>query len=383
MNQANAPRSFFKRLFGGLLSLGISLGIALLAGEGISRWLLKEKMILFPMNQEAVTYGDFTIRRLRANTEFVNTSMDGSWRFRINRNGLRESQDYAYAKPADTVRVLAIGDSHTQGIEVRQEQTYSKVLERYLNANTPDGKRYEVINAGISSFGTQEELVYLENEGVRYEPDIVVLGFFANDPVDDTAAALFRLENGELVVNRKEYVPGSKLAYQLNSYSLFRWLSQHSYFYSFTIKSLQSIVRQRKPENDPGVNLAISEKPATDEQSGMTAKLIERMHRFCKDNGAKLIILDIADITTPQLKNEELYSRDFRSSVPEELSEVMRKNSDYFIGAEALLGDLRNVASLHAPHGQRHISETTHLFYGIQLGNIILDWENATAVAKK
>src|SRR5438874_1371459 len=103
--------------------------------------------------------------------------------------------------PTGTLRVLSLGDSHTQGYEVRQEATFSAVLERYLRSH---GVRAEVLNAGVSGYSTAEELAFLENEGYRYQPDVVVVAFYANDFEDNLKADLFGLDKGRLVEHKHE-----------------------------------------------------------------------------------------------------------------------------------------------------------------------------------
>jgi lysophospholipase L1-like esterase len=100
-------------------------------------------------------------------------------------------------KPSGVFRVIALGDSTTEGFEVAQNDTYTAVLERYLKKY---GVNAEVFNAGISGFGTAEELLYLENEGIKYNPDAVVLGFFGNDFDDKARSDLFRIQDGELFI---------------------------------------------------------------------------------------------------------------------------------------------------------------------------------------
>ena len=70
-----------------------------------------------------------------------------------------------------------------------------------------NGINAEVFNAGISGFSTAEELLFLENEGIKYKPDFVVLAFFANDYGDNYSRKIFTLsESGELILNKKEYI---------------------------------------------------------------------------------------------------------------------------------------------------------------------------------
>jgi len=50
----------------------------------------------------------------------------------------------------------------------------SAIIERYFAVRK---KCVEAINTGVSGFGTAEELVLLENEGVKFHPDFVYLVF--------------------------------------------------------------------------------------------------------------------------------------------------------------------------------------------------------------
>jgi hypothetical protein len=96
--------------------------------------------------------------------------VDGAWKFVTNSRGFRRHAGVHVCQAANTLRVLSLGDSHTQGYEVHQDLTFSAVLERYLKYHKINA---EAINTGVSGFSTAEELVLLENEGVKYSPDVV------------------------------------------------------------------------------------------------------------------------------------------------------------------------------------------------------------------
>jgi lysophospholipase L1-like esterase len=91
----------------------------------------------------------------------------------INSRGLRD-KEFAVPKPAGTYRILNVGDSIAFGWEVNLEDSYGKQLERSLNSHG-DGRRYEVINAGIPTWNLEAERNYLLQEGLSYEPDLVIL----------------------------------------------------------------------------------------------------------------------------------------------------------------------------------------------------------------
>ena len=97
----------------------------------------------------------------------------------INSNGLRD-YEIPFEKPTGIRRILFLGDSMTAGMQVPLESTFVKILEQDLNTlSSPD---WQTINAGINAFGTDNELIFYQLEGMNYEPDIVVLGvYLAND----------------------------------------------------------------------------------------------------------------------------------------------------------------------------------------------------------
>ena len=114
-----------------------------------------------------------------------------------NSKGIRGSQDFAYEKPAGVMRVVVLGDSFTFGEEVGDDETYSHHLQTLL-PNT------QVLNLGIHGYGHDQMLLYLKEEGLKYHPDIVILGFMPDDmernvlSFRDYAKPHFALREGRL-----------------------------------------------------------------------------------------------------------------------------------------------------------------------------------------
>lgn len=98
---------------------------------------------------------------------------------KINSKGLRDFE-YSYLKPANIYRVLVLGDSITFGWGVPFEYTYPKYLEKMLNTGDTNVK-FQVINTGVGNYNTQSEVEFLKKEGLKYNPDMIVLGYFVND----------------------------------------------------------------------------------------------------------------------------------------------------------------------------------------------------------
>lgn len=113
---------------------------------------------------------------------------------------------FPYEKPDDAYRILVMGDSFAEGYTVEFRDLFSEIMSEKLNRN-PD-KDIEVINVGTGGYGTDQELLFFEDEGSKYQPDLTVLLFFINDltfnirdnytPKGRGQKPLFELKDGEL-----------------------------------------------------------------------------------------------------------------------------------------------------------------------------------------
>jgi lysophospholipase L1-like esterase len=100
----------------------------------------------------------------------------------INSLGLRD-YEHTYAKPPGTFRILILGDSFTEGMQVDLAQTFPPQLQTCLAGRV--SRPVEVINAGNSSYGPGEELLFFTHEGVKYQPDLVVTAIFPGNDLKD------------------------------------------------------------------------------------------------------------------------------------------------------------------------------------------------------
>ena len=93
---------------------------------------------------------------------------------RINSLGTR-GPEFQIEKPADTIRILSLGDSRTFGWGLSDEETYSRRLQSLLQEYVGKDKRVEVINAGVNAWSYPQMWVYFRDTGLKFKPDIVVL----------------------------------------------------------------------------------------------------------------------------------------------------------------------------------------------------------------
>lgn len=346
-----------KNLIFGLIMLLFVAMFCYIAGEAAVYIAFREQIPCFPRFVTGVDYNGWQIRRNVPNSEYQHKSYDGKWQFRVNAQGYRADREFNYKKKPDVLRVMTIGDSYTMGFEVLQNETYASVIEKTLSEM---GVETEVINAGVSGFSNAEQLVYFEQEGAKYKPDVLVLGFYLNDFNDNLRADLFRFENGELQENRKTYQPAIKQRDFLNSFWIYRWLSQHSYLHNFLnfratafFKRLK--LREKKASEDRTIDAGTG--TASETQKQLAYAILKRIYEIARANGTYFIILDI---TKPSVERASLgvdaarlgFCDQYYNSLPDMIA---LKESQY----------------IHRPHGSRHWTEHAHRLAGERMADII------------
>lgn len=165
-----------------LLLVGLALGLTLT--EGVLRatgWVKLEA----PKAEPTPLFG---WRHIPNSAWWFDVS-GGRVPIRINSKGLRD-REFDYEKPPRVFRILVLGDSMIEGSQVAAEKTFPKQLERQLNEGNPI-TTFEVINTGMGGYGTDNEVLFYQYEGAKYQPDLVLLAFsMANDVYDNSHRVL-------------------------------------------------------------------------------------------------------------------------------------------------------------------------------------------------
>jgi hypothetical protein len=107
----------------------------------------------------------------------------------VNGKGLR-GPELDYPRPEGVLRVLYLGDSVTFGYCIADPlETYPYLAGPLLETSL--GRPVETINAGIGGYSPWQEFLYLEREGIRYHPNLVLVGFVLNDLTEKIQLARF------------------------------------------------------------------------------------------------------------------------------------------------------------------------------------------------
>jgi len=165
-----------KRLVSSCLLLAFGFGLGLLSSEILVR-------ALFPVS-DFFWQWDPVIGMKLVPGKHGRSVKQGVYDVRVDVNsaGFRD-REHAIKKPSGVYRVVLLGDSQVEALQVPFEQTITSVLEDRLEKERIPS---EVINFGVSGAGTAREYLALREYGLKYKPDLVLLFFVGNDFGDNT-----------------------------------------------------------------------------------------------------------------------------------------------------------------------------------------------------
>jgi hypothetical protein len=181
-------------------------------------------------------------------------------------------------------RMLVLGDSFGVGFGVEHHERFSEILE---NAH-PD---WEIINASVSGYSTDQQFLFLKKRGIAFKPDVVLLLFFKNDFVGNVLAEnywhfkpFYVIERGQLKLQNVP-VPNQtsmqrlRLFFNYNS-CLIRKI------YPGVVRRLRRLV-SRKTGNS-GKDSGVVQR-----MGDVTNHLITAMKELCQRNDSIFILVSI------------------------------------------------------------------------------------------
>ncbi len=122
------------------------------------------------------------------NTTVYLTKFDQKVRF--NSFGMRD-REHTIEKAAGTFRILLLGDSFMEALQVSFEESFPHLLEERLQEALH--QPVEVINAAVSGWGTDAQLTYLEGYGYKFQPDLILVAMTIHNDVLDNMAEQFHI----------------------------------------------------------------------------------------------------------------------------------------------------------------------------------------------
>jgi lysophospholipase L1-like esterase len=142
--------------------------------------------IAFELVLRLFGYGNYTIYRADEKLLWVpvpgrTVTVDNHLPITINHQGLRYASELTI-KPKGEFRVMAFGDSATQGWGVDDNSTYAAFLGEKLNESSCPGEHFLSVSAGVNAYPNAlvgEKLKEVE-EDPTFQPDVVIRAYSFN-----------------------------------------------------------------------------------------------------------------------------------------------------------------------------------------------------------
>jgi len=187
---------------GAAIAVVVSLGASLAVAEVALRWLRPMPLGFSQLSPDGLQLHVRDHEGVYQREEFAVS-------VRTNELGFR-GPAFAVPKPPDRFRVLAVGDSFTEGLQVEEADTVSEQLAGRLAGGA---QKVEVLNLGVSGYGTADVIAMLRTFGPRLEPDRVALFFcLGNDVRNNVQSELCRMGEAGVECRQPERPSARRLA---------------------------------------------------------------------------------------------------------------------------------------------------------------------------
>lgn len=266
-----------------LLSIATSVvfGLALVAIECSLRLARPEYLYRLHAEESSNVYSETYGWKLRAGFR----GLDFGRMATVNAHGYR-GQEHEYQKPRDARRVVVLGDSIAYGAGVDDDQTFSALLEK----RPP----FEVLNLAVGGYGTDQELIRLEREGLRYQPDVVILSFCLFSDFTDNALSgalfdarqpkpYFSSDDSGALTRHDEHLTLS------TPRKVAQWLADYSHLYN----RLRGWLGLKHAAREPGVWADRKAAVETNLQAAaeLSFRLIRKMNDVAHERGARFLVI--------------------------------------------------------------------------------------------
>lgn len=222
----------------------------------------------------------------------------------------RRDVEHELTKSAGTKRIVVLGDSATEGLQVPLGNTYCRVLEDMLNSKRSN--HFEVLNFGCSSYSTGQQVLQFEQQSVKYQPDVTVLLYVSGAALQNVynpykrvaeARPYFYIDDAGKLKEDDSILQEQATAMQPNT--VLNFLRKNSRIYGVLSQTNLSLsIHEKLYHKIRGwfVSLMSKVQPARNtnvqrllyppqEVWPVTSQLVTRLNNACKANGSKLVIM--------------------------------------------------------------------------------------------
>jgi lysophospholipase L1-like esterase len=265
----------------------------------------------------------------------------GGVRVKINSKGLI-GPEVDYAKPPDVKRILYLGDSVAFGFRLDSYRlSFPFLTENILERDL--GCEIETVNTAVGGYSPGQEYLLFSTEGIKYEPDLVVVCFVLNDVLAEFGLARFgkRGEGYQLAHTASGAL--EKLLSRSSIYWLARRIGARIRFGSDIQKGAQ-----QQEELDVADVIYYPGRPYVREGWDMTFENLGRIFEYARERDIPVILAvfpfyiqfyDVANRLGPQktvcafARTEGVPAIDLLPLLLERMEETGGRPKDYFFDA--------------------------------------------------
>jgi hypothetical protein len=314
-----------------IFTLFISLALALVLGELFIRWyhpfndFSDISIGAFPDMYDP-SFGFKGIPHLKQQLILPDFSIS------IDNNSLGyRDKDWGKKLP-DRKRIIILGDSFAWGWGVEKNQSFDRILAKDLSG-------YETLNMANPGYSTDQEFLVLQEIGIKFNPDIVIVEFHKTDIIDGNGSAsqlsrqakpYFEVDGDQLLL-RNQPVPYNEL-YWKNKQAWSQWYGKfqfesklhrmpgmdgftestcrqpflkHIHLFNFINYYIHSGLKEQETrynriQQEENKDIAIYSK-----EIEVTIMIFSKMFDFCRENNARLLVLFVPsrfdDVLIPRL----------------------------------------------------------------------------------
>lgn len=216
-------------------------------------------------------------------------------RYSTNSAGFRGKEEFNITK--NKTRILILGDSFTWGENVFDYETYPDYLDQSFRGEK------DVINMGVHGYGPDQMYIRFLQEGIQYNPDIVILALYTPDifrttvRIRDYYKPRFKIVDNKLVLDENSKIPTLQEAIEITNKERAK---SKIYSYLFLREKIKTAL----------MTIGFKRDIYSEDAFQLSFKIIEEFKEISEKDDFEFIVLLIpTEFDVEKKENPELHNR--------------------------------------------------------------------------
>ncbi len=267
----------------GLLFMSIAVVAPLVALELLVRLFWNQSTGNTVLNGPRIDLTEEGYHHYHPGAEWLGVTPEFQVHYKISPQGFRDRVIHEEGEPSNAdehTRFLVLGDSFTAGVGSNYEETFLYRLEEAMQER---GTKATVIKAGVEAYNQYLEYHYLVELYERFPSPIVMICFLPNDLFDNRPVEWqYQRTKMSAIATRK------KRKFQLQMIQAAKAVAMNidPLYLSLYERTGRGVLFERTPAPETKV----------EEQLATTRDLLKAINNFCREKGARLIVVSIPQL---------------------------------------------------------------------------------------